>query len=107
MLGSILEGALLAKAEQNKPTVMTSPLAPKDKAGAVLPLHDWKLVALISVAHVVGWLDKDVHDFSQFLREYRNLVHPNAQRKQKFDPDKGTCDVAWAVTVAALEDLLK
>ena len=105
-LGSILEGVLLAKAEANRRVAMTSSSAPTDKkTGATLPLDQWKLASLIAVAHAVGWLGKDVKDFSIALREYRNFVHPNVQRTQRFDPDVGTCDVAWAVTSAALADL--
>ncbi|HEY9600569.1 MAG TPA: hypothetical protein V6C85_03100 [Allocoleopsis sp.] len=70
MLGSILEGALLAKVEQNLKQANQSSHSPKDKkTGKVLPLHQWKFVELIKVAHDCGWLGKDVHDFSNALRD--------------------------------------
>jgi hypothetical protein len=108
MLGSVLEGTLLDRVEREPETANRSICAPKDrKTGTVLPFGHWKLASLIEVAHSVGWIDKDVSDFSFALRDYRNFVHPNEQRQQGFSPDRDTCEVAWAVMVAALGDLAK
>jgi hypothetical protein len=108
MIGSILEGVLLAKVEQNLKQANQSSQSPKDKkTGKVLPLHQWKFVELIKVAHDCGWLGKDVHDFSNALRDYRNLIHAREQRSQGIYPDKGTCKVSWEVVIAALDDLTK
>ncbi len=107
MLGSILEGVLLAKVEQNLKQANQSSESPKDKTGKILLLHQWKFVQLIKVAHDCGWLGKDVQDFSNALRDYRNLIHPREQRSQGIYPDKGTCKVSWEVVIAALDDLSK
>jgi hypothetical protein len=47
MMGSVLEGVLLAKSETDLALVNQSAAAPKDKTGKPKPLHDWSLSALI------------------------------------------------------------
>ena len=79
--------------------------APKDRQGRVYPIVDWKLSQLILVAHEVGWIQADVRDFATALRDYRNLVHPNAQLRLRHTPDFDTVVVCWNVVVAALNDL--
>lgn len=106
MLGSVLEGVLLDRIEQNPKQANQAKSAPS-RQGKVLGFHDWTLANLIEVAHECGWLDRDVREFSAALRDYRNLVHPSEQRKRGFAPDSGTCNVARAVIVAAIEDLAR
>ena len=107
MLGSLLEGVLLAKVEQNPTEARGSINAPRDRSGSVRPFDAWRLVDLITVAHECGWLGREVRDFSQALRNYRNLVHPNEQRRQNPSLDVGTCKVSWEVVRAAIDDLSK
>lgn len=107
MMGSILEGVLLHKAESNLRTAHTAKSAPKDrKTGDLRPIHEWGLSVLIDVAHEVGWIQGDVKRFSHGLRESRNIVHPYVQRLFQEDPDKDTCSICWQVVRAALADLL-
>lgn len=107
MMGSILEGVLLHKVEHNMRIANQAKTAPKDKAGAVKPIHDWSLSSLIDVAHEVGWLQGDVKRFSHALRESRNIVHPYVQRLSMDRPDGDTCRICWQVVRAAVADLLE
>ena len=107
MMGSILEGVLLYKAEQNIRIANQAKAAPRDKIGAVKPIQDWSLSTLIDVAHEVGWLQGDVKRFSHGLRESRNLVHPYVQRLSMDRPDGDTCRICWQVIRAAVADLLE
>ncbi len=107
MMGSILEGVLLHKAEHNQKAVNQAKAAPKEKAGSVKPIHDWSLASLIDVAHEAGWLQGDVKRFSHALRESRNIVHPYVQRLSKDRPDGDTCRICWQVVRAAVADLLE
>jgi hypothetical protein len=107
MLGSILEGVLLAKVEQNPTEARGATNAPRDRRGNLRSFDTWRLVDLITVAHECGWLGSEVRDFSNALRNYRNLVHPNEQRSQNSSLDVGTCRVSWEVVRAALDDLSK
>jgi len=106
MMGSVLEGVLLAKAETNRSKACQASRAPKDKAGNVRPLQDWNLNALIDVGHEVGWLGGDVRRFSHALRESRNIVHPYMERALSERPDADTCSICWQVVRAAVADLL-
>jgi len=107
MMGSILEGVLLHKAEHNLRTANQAKAAPRDRTGAVRPISDWSLSALVDVAHEVGWLQGDVKRFSHALRESRNIVHPYVQRLSKDRPDGDTCRICWQVVRAAVADLLE
>lgn len=108
MMGSVLEGVLLSKAESNLSTVYKAAAAPKDKStGKPKALHEWSLSSLIDVAHEVGWLQGDVKRFSHSLRESRNIVHPYFHRTQPDDPDADTCSICWQVVRAAVSDLLE
>jgi hypothetical protein len=107
LLGSILEGVLLAKVQQNPKQANQAKSAPKDQNGKPLPFDRWRLNHLITVAHECGWLDADVRVLSYILRDYRNLVHPREQAKRGLFPDAGTCRMAQEVVAAAFEDLVK
>jgi len=107
MMGSILEGVLLYKVEQNHGLAKQAKAAPRDKTGATKPIQEWSLSALIDAAHELGWLQGDVKRFSHALRESRNYVHPYAQRLSKDSPDGDTCRICWQVVRAAVADLLE
>jgi len=105
MMGSLLEGALLAVVHANPAKSNRSKSSPKDKNGKPKPFHEWMLSALIDVAHECGWIQADVKAFSHALRDYRNMVHPWHQRAMRMTPDKDTCAICWEVVRAAVNDL--
>jgi hypothetical protein len=105
LLGSTLEGLLLAFALQDKARFTSSAAAPKDKSGRVKNLQDWSLNEFIDVAHEVGLLDLDVQKFSHVLKGFRNYVHPYAQMAQRFSPDGHTAEICLQVFRAAVAQL--
>lgn len=108
MMGSILEGVLLHKVEQNVADANRAKAAPKDRAtGKPRPIQDWGISALIDVAHELGWLQGDMKRFSHALRESRNIVHPYMQRLLNDNPDHDTCAICWQVVRAGVADLLE
>ena len=106
LMGSILEGLLLAKALNDQGTAYQSKCAPKDK-GRGIAVNDWKLSSLIDVAVDVGWICKDRGSFSHALRESRNFVHPWAAAAAKAEFDLSTAEASWAVLKGSVHDLLK
>lgn len=105
LLGSTLEGVLLAAALKDLAKFMSAKAAPKDKTGKVIKIYDWKLSALIDVACEVKLLGQDVKKFSHVLRAFRNYIHPYEQMSQDFHPDQRTVDICWQVFKAAFEQL--
>jgi hypothetical protein len=105
LLGSALEGVLLATALQHPKAFMSSPAAPKDKTGTTKQLHEWKLSELIDVARSVGLLELDVAKFSHVLRDFRNYIHPYEQMLHGFRPDQHTVDICWQVFRAAYSQI--
>jgi len=102
LLGSILEGVLLDKVEQNPAQANSSPKCPKDKSGKPLAFKDWKLQNLIEVCHDCGWLKKEYKDFSHVVRDYRNFIHPNKERQERITFSEPICKVIWEVVSASL-----
>ncbi len=105
LLGSTLEGLLLAVALKDQAKFMKANAAPKDKLGNAHKIYDWKLISLIDVAHEVGILDVDVKKFSHALRDFRNYIHPYEQMSQSFRPTGDTVVICWHVFKAAFEQL--
>jgi hypothetical protein len=108
VMGSMLEGILLAVLQKNPQPANTSNAAPKDPGtGKVKCLPGWSLSEMINVAHDLGWIDLDVKKFSHALREFRNLIHPYEQWVLKTNPDRDTCEISWLVVQAAASDLAR
>jgi len=105
MMGSLLEGALLAIVNAYPKESNLSKSCPKDDAGKPKAFHNWGLNSLINVANDCGWVQTDIKDFSHSLRDYRNMVHPWHQRAKRFTPDKDTSSICWEVVKAAINDL--
>ena len=107
LMGSIIEGLLLSRANMDMSAACRSSKAPKDKRGKVRAIQDWNLNSLIDVAVDVGWLKSDRGKFSHALRESRNVVHPWVHISQKASFDAATTRTCWEVLTASVDDLLK
>ena len=107
MMGSILEGILLAVARRFPEQAMAAATVPKDKSGKTRSLDKWALNDLIDVAHDRGWIKQDAREFSHELRRYRNLVHIFEQKERNEKPNEQTCQICWGVVRTALYDLEK
>ena len=106
LMGSILEGLLLARAQASASVAYQSGKCPKDRTGRALAVQDWTLSALIDVATDVGWIKADRAKFSHALRESRNVVHPWQAVMIKANFDAGTCVTSWSVLTSAVDDLV-
>ena len=108
LMGSLLEGILLAVLQKYPKEANMSKVAPKNsRTGKVKYFAEWSLYEMINVSHDLGWLDLDVKKFSHSLREFRNLIHPYQQMVLKAFPDKDTCEISWHVVQAATNDLAR
>lgn len=107
MMGSILEGLLLARSQLASTVAYQSSRAPRDKNGKSIAIQDWTLSSLIDVAVDVGWLNTDRGKFSHALRESRNVVHPWQAVMIRANFDEATCKTSWSVLDASVDDLLR
>jgi hypothetical protein len=107
LMGSILEGLLLARAQLSVSIAYQSPHAPKGKDGKPIALQSWNLNALIEVSADVGWIKTDRGKFSHALRDSRNVVHPWHAVLNRANFDESTCKTSWSVLDASVGDLLK
>lgn len=93
--GSVLEGLLLAMAEQNPQVARRAKAAPPGKKnGNVLPFGKWRFTDLIAVAREVGWLSGAVLKYTDNLRDSRNLLHPWKQIEEAAVADKHASKIA-------------
>jgi hypothetical protein len=92
MLGSFLEGVLLDVASSRLKELPK----PADKAS---------LFDVIKWARENHWIQLDAHLGSELLRQHRNFVHPDLQRREGAPPDKDTINMCWPIVNAILNDL--
>lgn len=88
-LGSLLEGALLARFNRDQ-----------------LPAPKY-LDAMIKEAQQRGWLKHSRVQVSHALKEFRNYVHLDRELKEAEAIDEGTCIIAWPIIRAAIDDLVR
>ncbi|MBX3229219.1 MAG: hypothetical protein KIT84_18645 [Labilithrix sp.] len=108
MMGGLMETLLLARINvvANKAPIYTAKNAPKDKAGKTLSLNDWKLVAMVEVAHEVGWITKSAKDVGNVLRDFRNYIHPHKEHTDGILIGAEDARVFWEVCGAISRQLL-
>jgi hypothetical protein len=108
MMGSLLEGMILAVLQRNPSAANKAQSAPRDTStGKPKQFWDWNLSQMIDVAHELHWIDLDVKQFSHSLRQFRNLIHPYQQLVTGTNPDEDTCKISWLVVQAAANDLAR
>lgn len=102
LCGGILEGMLLdvlkrderqAKAAYQRLRVKSPP-----------DLNSWDLVDLVDVAKELGLLSRGVGHLSHGLREFRNLVHPGRQIREKVSLTEEEAEIAFNVVKVCLRE---
>jgi len=104
LIASTLEGILLDVAGKHTADFIQSKAAPKVD-GKATNIMTWKLNDLINVAFELGYLTRNIKDFSHSLREFRNYIHPRQQAMQKFNPNSDTSKICFQVLKAAITEL--
>ncbi|MER7396173.1 hypothetical protein ABT381_11720 [Streptomyces sp. NPDC000151] len=94
MLGSLLEG-VLAHAAQVRAAGIRMPK----------PLRNMGLNDFVNFAYENKWIEHDAKLASELIRQYRNLVHPLAEKQKGHSPNRDTLDMCWPVVNATLNDL--
>ena len=107
LIGSTLEGILVGFASQYPQKYGRAKSSPKEQNGKVKQFDKWKLNDFINVSYEIGFLKKDVKQFSHYLRDFRNYIHPYKQLIDKFNPNKHTALICDQVLKAAVYELSK
>jgi len=107
LLGSILEGLLLARLHRDIKIAMTSARAPRDgKSGSTKTLTDWTLQDYIAVSVDIGFVPKSVEKHIHELRDTRNLVHPNKQITSNITADEPLYRISREVAETIIDALV-
>ena len=106
LLGSVLEGLLLARLKQDIKNAMTSARAPRDrKSGSIKTLTDWTLQDYIAVSVDIGFVPKSVEKHIHELRDTRNMVHPNKQVNSNIIADEYLYRISREVAETVIDAL--
>lgn len=107
LIGSTLEGILVGFASRYPQKYGRAKSSPKEQNGKVKKFDKWNLNDFINVSYEIGFLKKDVKEFSHYLRDFRNYIHPYKQLVDKFNPNKHTALICEQVLKAAVYELSK
>jgi hypothetical protein len=109
MMGGLLEALFVARANKMpaKDPLINAKSAPKDKAtGKTLNYQEWMLDSYIKVAHELKWITESAKDIADVLKEYRNFIHPEKERRQGVVLALNDSSMFWQVTKALVRQLL-
>jgi hypothetical protein len=109
MMGGLLEALFVARANKmpDKKPLVSAAAAPKDKAtGKVQNYQDWMLDSYIKVAHELKWITESAKDVADVLKEYRNYIHPEKERRHGVVLALNDSSMFWQVTKALTRQLL-
>lgn len=107
LLGSVLEGLLLARLQRDIKLAMTSARAPRDnRSGSTKSLNDWTLQDYIAVSVDVGFIPKSIEKHIHELRDSRNLVHPNKQIASNIIADEPLYRISREVAETIIDALV-
>lgn len=109
MMGGLLEALFVARANKmpEKGPLVNAASAPKDKnTGKTLNYQEWMLDSYIKVAHELQWITESAKDVADILKEYRNYIHPEKERRHGVVLAFNDSSMFWQVTKALVRQLL-
>jgi hypothetical protein len=109
MMGGLLEALFVARANKMpvKDQIINATSAPKDKTtGKTSNYQEWMLDSYIKVAHELHWITESAKDVADVLKEYRNYIHPEKERRHGVVLAFNDSSMFWQVTKALVRQLL-
>jgi hypothetical protein len=109
MMGGLLEALFVARANKlpDKRALVNAVSAPKDKStGKTLNYQEWMLDSYIKVARELNWITESAKDVADILKEYRNFIHPEKERRHGVVLALNDSSMFWQVTKALARQLL-
>ena len=105
MLGSLLEAVLLLALSRNRKEVKAHGIRFNDNKNQEKAIEKWTLNEMIEASSRIGWITPKVSAFAHSLREYRNYVHPELQKRISELPRSHECLIGSGVVSGAVHDL--
>jgi len=109
MMGGLLEALFVGRANKMrvKDALLNAASAPKDKTtGKTLNYQEWMLDSYIKVGHELNWITESAKDIADVLKEYRNYIHPEKERRHGVVLALNDSTMFWSVTKALVRQLL-
>ncbi|HEY7313700.1 MAG TPA: hypothetical protein VH643_30400 [Gemmataceae bacterium] len=109
MMGGLLEALFVARANKMpvKNPLVNAASAPKDKiTGKTLNYQEWMLDSYIKVAHELKWITESAKHVADVLKEYRNYIHPEKERRHGIVLALNDSSMFWQVTKELVRQLL-
>lgn len=109
MMGGLLEALFVARANKitDKSPLISATNAPKDRvSGKITNYQDWMLDSYIKVGCELKWITESARDIADRIKEYRNFVHPEKQRRYGITFELNDSMMFWQVTKALARQLL-
>jgi hypothetical protein len=109
MMGGLLEALFVARANKmpDKTPLINARSAPKDKTtGRTANYQEWMLDSYIKVGGELNWITDSAKDVADVLKEYRNYVHPEKERRHGVVLGHNDSYMFWVVTKALVRQLL-
>lgn len=109
MMGGLLEALFVARANRMfvKDPLINATSAPKEKTtGKTLNYQEWMLDSYIKVGHELHWITESAKDAADVLKEYRNYIHPEKERRHGVILAFNDSSMFWQVTKALVRQLL-
>jgi hypothetical protein len=109
MMGGLLEALFVARANKmpDKRPLVNASAAPKDRTtGKTSNYQEWMLDSYIKVAHELKWITESAKDVADVLKEYRNYIHPEKERRHGVELAMNDSSMFWQVTKVLARQLL-
>ena len=109
MMGGLLEALFVARANKmaDKTRLINATSAPKDKTtGKTVNYQEWMLDSYIKVGRELNWITHSAKDVADVLKEYRNYIHPEKERRHGVTLGLNDSHMFWLVTKALIRQLL-
>lgn len=106
MLGSVLEGVLIAVLENNSGQALNSAACPVNRRTEKKPINTWTLAECINVAVELKLIPASIEKHIHELRDTRNFVHPQKQIRDNIVVDQALYRISREVTQTVIDALI-
>lgn len=107
ILESLLLDALSCEEEKAKFNYYQKYLECKDKENKPREIENWKLYELIEIAKCRGIISADAAKLSHIVKDYRNLIHLFAQKRDRLHIDSHVASAVVHLLAVTYNDILE